>query len=68
MLETYFDEYYNLWNAKLSKIDLKYAPANLIIDAYGNSEWHEEESDDEEELDNLQLLEVDCKGRSMAKK
>ena len=34
LLETYFDEYYNLSDAKRSKIDSAYGPANLILDEY----------------------------------
>ena len=34
LLETYFDEFYNLSDAKRSKIDSTYGPANLILDEY----------------------------------
>ena len=40
LLETYFDEYYNLSDAKRSKIDSAYGPANLILDEYVYIEWY----------------------------
>ena len=39
MLGTHFDEYYDLLNAKRSKIDCQYDPANLALDEYDYSEW-----------------------------
>ena len=52
MLEIYFDEYYDLSDAKKSKMDPKYDPANLTLDEYDYSEWYKE-------LDDLPPLEDD---------
>ena len=40
--ETYFDEYYDLSDAKRSKIDSKYELANLTLDEYNYNEWYKE--------------------------
>ena len=40
MLGTYFDEFYDLSDAKRSKMDPKEYPTNLILDAYDHSEWY----------------------------
>ena len=42
LLETYFDEYYDLSDAKRSKIDSKYELANLTLDEYNYNEWYKE--------------------------
>ena len=34
LLETYFDVYYDLWDAKRSRMDPQYDPANLTLDEY----------------------------------
>ena len=44
LLETEFDEYYDLIDAKRSKIDAKYNPANLKLDEYTYSVWYNETS------------------------
>ena len=65
-LETYFDEYFDLSNAKSSKMDPKYDPANLTLDEQNHSEWYKEKPDDstekgnEEELADLPSLEGDA--------
>ena len=41
LLETYFDEYYDLSDAKRSKIDPKYDHANSTLDEY-DYEWYKE--------------------------
>ena len=40
LLETYFDEYYDLSDAKRSKIDPKYDHANSTLDEYDYNEWY----------------------------
>ena len=41
LLETYFDEYYDLSDAKRIKIGPKYDPANLTLDEYDDyNEWY----------------------------
>ena len=57
LIETNFDEYYDLSDAKRSKIDPKYDPANLRLDEYNYSKWCNEKSGDEEELDDLPPIE-----------
>ena len=52
LLETYFDGFYVLLDARRSKIDPKWDPANLTFDKYGYSEWYKE-------LDDLPPLEGD---------
>ena len=42
LLETYFDEYYDLSDAKRSKIDSKYELAHLTLDEYNYNEWYKE--------------------------
>ena len=59
MLETYFDEYYDLSDEKRSKIEPKYDPANLELEEYDYSEWYKEKSVGENKLDNLPPLEDD---------
>ena len=46
MLGIYFDECYDLPNAKRSKVDPKYDPAYLSLCEYDYSEWFRKESDD----------------------
>ena len=53
LLETYFDEYYDLSDAKRSKIDPEYVPVNLTLDEYDYSQCHKE-------LDNFLPLEGDA--------
>ena len=50
LLETYFGEYYDLLDAKRSKMDPKYDPANLTLNRYGYREWYKK-SDDEKKLE-----------------
>ena len=57
MIETNFDEYYDLLDAKRSKIGPKYDPTNFTLDEYDYSEWYNEKSGDEEELNDLPPLE-----------
>ena len=40
LLKTYFDEYYNLSDAKRSKMDPRYDPANLTLDEHEYSELY----------------------------
>ena len=40
LLETYFDEYYDLSDAKKNKIGPKYDPANLTLDEYDYNKWY----------------------------
>ena len=40
LLQTYFDEYYDLSDSKRTKMDPKSDPANLKLDEYGYSEWY----------------------------
>ena len=40
LLETYFDEYFDLSDAKRSKIDPKYDSAILTLDEFHFSEWY----------------------------
>ena len=40
LLERYFDEYYDLSDAKRIKIGAKYDPANLALDEYDYNEWY----------------------------
>ena len=47
LLETYFDEYYDLSDKKRSKIDPKYDPANLEHDECDYSELCKEKWVDE---------------------
>ena len=62
VLGTYFDEWYDLSDAKRSKVDYKYDPINLTPDPYDYEECYKEESDnstvkdDKEELDDLPQL------------
>ena len=42
MPEAYFDEYYDLSDAKRSKIHSKYVPANLTLDEYDYIEWYKD--------------------------
>ena len=44
LVETEFDEYYDLVDAKRSKIDAKYNPANLKLDEYAFSVWYNKTS------------------------
>ena len=57
LFETYFDEYNDLSDAKRSKIDPNYDPANLTLDEYYYSEQYKEKSVEEKELDDLPPLE-----------
>ena len=43
MLETCFNEYYGLSDAKRSKIDPKYDPINLFLQKYSYDDWLENE-------------------------
>ena len=56
---TYFDEYYDLSDAKRNKMDPKYGPPNLTLDELDYSEWYNEKSGDEEELGDLSTVEND---------
>ena len=40
LLETYWDKYYDLSDAKRSKIDPKHNSANLTLDEYDYNEWY----------------------------
>ena len=53
MLETYFDEYNELSDAKRKDIELKYDPTNLFLKTYNYELWfeNEETTDREESLD-----------------
>ena len=59
LLETCFDEFCDLSDAKRIKIDSKYNPANLTIDGYDYNEWYKVKSGEEKELENLPPLEGD---------
>ena len=41
LLETYFDEYNELWDAKRKNIDLKYDSNNLFFKTYNYDLWFE---------------------------
>ena len=65
LLETYFDEYYDLWDEKGSKIDPKYNPTNLTLDEYDYNEWYKEiELDDSPTLELEGDKEKQKKGKS----
>ena len=53
MLETYFDEYNELSDAKRKDIELKYDLTNLFLKTYNYELWfeNEESTDREESLD-----------------
>ena len=59
MLEICFYEYNDLLDASRSKLDPKYGPTDLALDACDCNEWYKEKSGDstvkgdEEELDDL---------------
>ena len=69
MLEIYFNEHYNLSNAKRNKIKHKYEPNKLFLGKYSYNLWFKNEeapdttrkSDKEESVDlsNMLLLESD---------
>ena len=67
MLQIYFDEYYDLSDAKRSKMDPKHDPIYLTLDGYDYEEWYEEESDDLTVKDGLQPLEGDEKSKRRKK-
>ena len=58
LLQTYFDEYYYLSDAKKINIEHKYDPTNKALDEYNYSEFYEEKSHDQKELDDLPPLQV----------
>ena len=58
-LQTHFNYYYDLSDAKKSKMDPKYDLGKLILDEYGYSEWYQEKSDDKKESDQLPPLDHD---------
>ena len=63
MLGTYFDEYYYLLDLKRKKMECKYKPKNLFLNAYNYDDWFDiKESTDKEEsidLSNMSPLEGD---------
>ena len=56
---TYFDEYYDLSDAKRNKMGPKYDLPNLALDELDYSQWYKEKSGDEEELDDSSTVEND---------
>ena len=51
LLGIYFDEYYGLAEAKRKKLESKYEPDKLFLEAYNYDVWCEnQESSDREEL------------------
>ena len=46
MLEIYFDDIYDLFDAKRTKMDPKYEPINLILNAYDFEELYKEKLGD----------------------
>ena len=65
LLGTYFDEYYYLLDSKRKKMEHKYKPKNLFLNAYNYDDWFDiKESTDKEEsvdLSNMSPLEGDEK-------
>ena len=63
LLEIYFDEYYELSDARREKLESKYDPDKLFLKTYDYDGWFtEEELNDEEEsvdLSDMPLLEDD---------
>ena len=43
LLETYFDEYYDLWDAERKKMEIKYKPKTLFLKEYSYNDWFENE-------------------------
>ena len=46
LLGIYFDEYYNLLDARRRKMAPKYDPASLTFISYDHQHWYKKESDD----------------------